>query len=65
MVKEVGHDWVSLCWKKPELKGKASPIITYKVEAWLCGEGAFWVEVRRILQNLNIVLIAPKTNMLD
>ncbi len=47
-MKEVGHDWVSLCWKKPESKGnRASPIITYKVEAWLCGEGAYWLELGR------------------
>merc|ERR1719270_650500 len=46
MIKEVGTNWVSLCWKKPQLS-RGSPVITYKVEAWLCGEGAFWVELGR------------------
>ena len=46
MIKEVGTNWVSLCWKKPSVT-RGSPVITYKVEAWLCGEGAFWVEVRQ------------------
>ncbi len=46
-MKEVGRDWVSLVWKRPEAK-KMSQIITYKVEAWLCGEGAYWVEVSAI-----------------
>ena len=46
MIKEVGCNWVSLCWKKPAVT-RGSPILTYKVEAWLCGEGAFWVEIGR------------------
>ena len=47
-VKEVGTDWVSLCWKRPEVRRTtASPFLMYKVEAWLCGEGAYWVEVGR------------------
>ena len=46
MIKEVGSSWASLCWKKPEVT-RGSPVITYKVEAWLCGEGAFWVELGR------------------
>ena len=46
MIKEVGCNWVSLCWKKPCIT-KGSPIHSYKVEAWLCGEGAFWVELGR------------------
>ncbi len=46
MIKEVGCNWVSLCWKKPTVT-RGSPIHTYKVEAWLCGEGAFWVEIGR------------------
>ena len=46
MIKEVGDSWVSLCWKKPEVT-RGSPVITYRVEAWLCGEGAFWVELGR------------------
>merc|ERR1719270_1447444 len=46
MIKEVGTNWVSLCWKKPQLS-RGSPVITYKVESWLCGEGAFWVELGR------------------
>ena len=47
MIKEVGSNWVSLCWKKPSVT-RGSPILTYKVEAWLCGEGAFWVEIGAI-----------------
>merc|ERR1719233_1756389 len=46
MIKEVGSSWVSLCWKKPPVS-RGSPVITYKVETWLCGEGAFWVEIGR------------------
>ena len=46
MIKEVGTNWVSLCWKKPPVS-RGSPVITYKVESWLCGEGAFWVELGR------------------
>ena len=46
MIKEVGSNWVSLCWKKPPVS-RGSPVITYKVESWLCGEGAFWVELGR------------------
>jgi len=46
MIKEVGSSWVSLCWKKPSVS-RGSPVITYKVETWLCGEGAFWVELGR------------------
>ena len=46
MIKEVGNNWVSLCWKKPPVS-RGSPVITYKVESWLCGEGAFWVELGR------------------
>ena len=46
MIKEVGSNWVSLCWKKPAVT-RGSPVLTYKVEAWLCGEGAFWVELGR------------------
>ena len=46
MIKEVGSSWVSLCWKKPPVS-RGSPVITYKVETWLCGEGAFWVELGR------------------
>merc|ERR1719219_1647944 len=46
MIKEVGSSWASLCWKKPEVT-RGSPVITYKVESWLCGEGAFWVELGR------------------
>merc|ERR1712128_219124 len=46
MIKEVGSSWVSLCWKKPSVS-RGSPVITYKVESWLCGEGAFWVELGR------------------
>merc|ERR1711892_1245807 len=46
MIKEVGASWVSLCWKKPSVS-RGSPVITYKVESWLCGEGAFWVELGR------------------
>ena len=26
---------------------RGSPVMTYKVESWLCGEGAFWVELGR------------------
>lgn len=44
-VKEIGPDWVSLSWKRPDAKMRVAPIVTYKVEAWLCGEGAYWVEV--------------------
>ena len=47
MVKEVGTDWVSLCWKRPDVKRTTAPFLMYKVEAWLCGEGAYWVEVGR------------------
>ena len=46
MIKEVGNNWVSLCWKKPAVT-RGSPVLTYKVESWLCGEGAFWVEIGR------------------
>ena len=46
MIKEVGSNWVSLCWKKPPVS-RGSPVVTYKVESWLCGEGAFWVELGR------------------
>ena len=46
MIKEVGSNWVSLCWKKPPIS-RGSPVVTYKVESWLCGEGAFWVELGR------------------
>ena len=46
MIKEIGTNWVSLCWKKPPVS-RGSPVITYKVESWLCGEGAFWVELGR------------------
>ena len=46
MIKEVGSNWVSLCWKKPA-PTRGSPVLTYKVESWLCGEGAFWVEIGR------------------
>ena len=42
----MGSSWASLCWKKP-LVTRSSPVVTYKVEAWLCGEGAFWVELGR------------------
>ena len=52
-VKEVGRDWVSLVWKRPESK-KMSQIITYKVEAWLCGEGAYWVEVSEKLVQFSV-----------
>ena len=52
-VKEVGRDWVSLVLKRPESK-KMSQIITYKVEAWLCGEGAYWVEVREKLVQFSV-----------
>ena len=45
-VREVGPDWVSLSWKRPDNQMKPPPIVTYKVEAWICGEGAYWVEVR-------------------
>ncbi len=54
-MKEVGRDWVSLVWKRPESK-KMSQIITYKVEAWLCGEGAYWVEVREKLVQFSVEL---------
>ena len=46
MIREVGDSWVSLQWKRPEVT-RGSPVLTYKVEAWLCGEGAFWVELGR------------------
>ncbi len=61
--KEVGHDWVSLVWQKPEKS--TSQIITYKVEAWLCGEGAYWVEASSLLMPA-IGMFAPcDTLMLD
>lgn len=54
-VREVGTDWVSLSWKRPDGKMKMPPIVTYKVEAWLCGEGAYWVEVRPLAPQNNVL----------
>ena len=61
-VKEVGTDWVSLCWKRPEVRRTtASPFLMYKVEAWLCGEGAYWVEVGRSpIPQFDIFNLKPK-----
>lgn len=39
-----GKNVVSLSWAKPSYAGGA-PILAYKVEAWLLGEGAIWTEV--------------------
>jgi hypothetical protein len=59
MVKEVGSDWVSLCWKRPDVK--RSPFLTYKVEAWLCGEGAYWVEMGRSpIPQFDVFNLKPK-----
>ena len=61
-VKEVGTDWVSLCWKRPDVRRTtASPFLMYKVEAWLCGEGAYWVEVGRSpIPQFDIFNLKPK-----
>ena len=33
MIKEVGSNWVSLCWKRPPVTNRGgTPILTYKVE---------------------------------
>lgn len=42
---DVGRNWVSLSWTKPERAGGA-PVTAYKVEAWILGEEARWQEVR-------------------
>ena len=61
MVKEVGADWVSLCWKRPDVKRTTAPFLMYKVEAWLCGEGAYWVEVGRSpIPQFDIFNLKPK-----
>ncbi len=39
-----GKNVVSLSWTKSSYTGGA-PILAYKVEAWLLGEGAIWTEV--------------------
>ena len=61
-VKEVGTDWVSLCWKRPDVRRTtASPFLMYKVEAWLCGEGAYWVEVGRSpIPQFDVFNLKPK-----
>lgn len=42
-----GKSVVSLAWSKPCYSGGA-PVVSYKVEAWLLGEGAMWTEVRPV-----------------
>ena len=39
-----GNNVVSLSWSKPNYTGGA-PVLAFKVEAWLIGEGAIWNEV--------------------
>ncbi|KAB7507355.1 Titin-like protein [Armadillidium nasatum] len=41
---DVGKNWVSLAWTKPEHAGGA-PVTAYKVEAWILGEEARWQEL--------------------
>ncbi|TRY61201.1 hypothetical protein TCAL_10078 [Tigriopus californicus] len=59
-VKEIGHDWVSLNWKKPYSSG-GSVIVSYKIEAWLCGEGAYWMELGRTpITQYDVFNLKPK-----
>lgn len=39
-----GRNWVSLAWCKPEVRG-AAPVVAYRVDAWVKGEGARWNEL--------------------
>lgn len=45
-VVDVGNNWVSIAWPKPDSRATA-PVLAYKVESWLLGKegGARWVEL--------------------
>ncbi|KAG8223459.1 hypothetical protein J437_LFUL001953 [Ladona fulva] len=45
IVTDSGRNWVTLSWPKPKTRIESAPVLAYKVEAWLVGEGARWVEL--------------------
>ncbi|XP_046388866.1 titin homolog [Ischnura elegans] len=45
VVTDSGKNWVTLAWPKPTVRTDTAPVLAYRVEAWIVGEGARWVEL--------------------
>ncbi|XP_071444620.1 titin homolog [Hetaerina americana] len=45
VVTDSGRNWVTLSWPKPTIRADVAPVLAYRVEAWIVGEGARWVEL--------------------